>query len=379
MITLRVVVDEILAPTPSGASRYAEELTRELIRTAPASCTVEGLVAASPGSDYDRLHTLLPGLANLHKSSLARRELALAWQHGFTRLAGPGMIHAPSLLAPLSRHDRVNNTGEQVVVTIHDVIAWSHPDTMPSSHSAWQRAMAKRARKFADAIVVPSHSVAAELAEIMDFGDRIRVIPGAVSSKLSLPIDADERARALGLPDRYLVAVGSLDSRKGIASLIEALGHPDAVDLPLFVVGPPATGDTTLQSAAAAAGLAADRVTSLGVLNDADLSVALARATVFVFPSIAEGFGLPVIEAFHFGTPVVHSDAPAVVEVSDGAGLTVAVDDVSGYPERLAAAIRSVVDNPALAERMSFAGRDRAAAFSWRDSARQVWQLHADL
>ena len=117
----------------------------------------------------------------------------------------------------------------------------------------------------------------------------------------------------------------------------------------------------------------------LGFLDDADLSVALDRASVFAFPSLAEGFGLPVIEAFHFGTPVVHSDAPAVVEVSAGAGIAVGIADADGYPARLAAAIRSVVDNPALAERMSFAGRDRAAAFSWRDSARQVWQLHADL
>ena len=379
MITLRVVVDQILSTVPGGVGRYAEELTRELIATAPAGCAVAGYVSASPQADYDRLMTLLPGLAELHKSALARRELSLAWQHGFTRLPGAGMIHAPSLLAPLSRHDRVNHASDQVVVTIHDVVPWTHPDTLTKHGVVWHRAMAKRAQKYADAVVVPTHTVAAELGEILDFGDRIRVVPGAVSSKITTPVDSDDRARRLGLPDRYILTVGTLEPRKGLEPLIASLSHPDAVDLPLLIVGPEEWGDERVEQIVIDHGLAADRVRVLGFLDDADLSVALDRASVFAFPSLAEGFGLPVIEAFHFGTPVVHSDAPAVVEVSAGAGIAVEVADADGYPARLAAAIRSVVDNPALAERMSFAGRDRAAAFSWRDSARQVWQLHADL
>jgi glycosyltransferase involved in cell wall biosynthesis len=100
---------------------------------------------------------------------------------------------------------------------------------------------------------------------------------------------------------------------------------------------------------------------------------------VFVFPSLVEGFGLPVIEAFNFGTPVVHSDDAAVVEVTAGAGVVVARDDPSGYPDRLAAAISSVLTDPALSSRLGFLGRDRASAFSWTDSAEKVWQLHADL
>ena len=102
MITLRVIVDDVLAPVPTGLSRYTEDLTRALIAAAPRGAKVEGVVAASTEAEYEDLLDRLPGIT-LAKSALARRELATAWQHGFTRLSG--MVHAPSLLAPLFKHD----------------------------------------------------------------------------------------------------------------------------------------------------------------------------------------------------------------------------------------------------------------------------------
>jgi glycosyltransferase involved in cell wall biosynthesis len=205
------------------------------------------------------------------------------------------------------------------------------------------------------------------------------VIGGAVSSKLTLPVDADHRAERLGLPEKYILSVGTLEPRKGLEPLIRSLAHADSVDLPLVIVGPEGWGDLDVATLAAEAGLGEGRVRTLGFLADADLAVAIDRATVFAFPSLAEGFGLPVIEAFSFGTPVVHSDAPAVVEVAAGAGLQVEREDADGYPGRLAAAIASVVGDGGLAERLRFQGLDRAGAFSWQDSAQKVWQLHADL
>ncbi|MCU1523835.1 MAG: glycosyltransferase family 1 protein [Microbacteriaceae bacterium] len=379
MTTLRVIVDQIVAPIPGGIGRYTEELTRELIRTAPAGCDVAGIVSASPEEDYELLTTLLPDLSGLFKSTLARRELELAWQHGFTRLPGSGMLHATGLFAPLSKHDHLNNAGEQSVVTIHDVIPWTHPGALSSRRLGWYKSMAKRAHRYADAVVVPTHAVADQLAEILDFGDRIRVIGGAVSSKLTLPVDPDARAARLELPDRYLLSVGTLQPHKGIIPLIAALTRPELSGIPLLIAGPEGWNGLDIAGIAAEAGLEPDRVRSLGYLADADLAVALDRAAAFVFPSLAEGFGLPVIEAFNFGTPVVHSDDPAVVEVAGGAGVVVERNDSEGYPERLAAGIASVLDDPALTERLKYLGQDRAKAFSWADSAEKVWQLHADL
>ena len=288
-------------------------------------------------------------------------------------------MHATSLLAPLSRHDRRMVPSSQIAVTIHDAVPWTHPETLTPRGASWHRAMAKRAERYADAVVVPTHAVADELSELLDLGDRVRVIGGAVASTLRLPDDPDEAAARLGLPDRYLLAVGTLEPRKGLESLVRALALGLPEDVPLLLIGQGGWGDVDLGGVVADTGLSPDRVRALGAVSDSDLAVALDRAAVFVFPSRAEGFGLPVLEALSFGTPVVHSDVPAVTEVASGAGLEISLDDVEGFPQRLADGIRSVLDDPALAERLSVSGRDRAKAFSWRDSAEKVWQLHADL
>ncbi len=376
MTTLRVIIDEMLASSPGSVGRYTEELVRELIATAPRGCFVEAVVSASTEAEYAAIEERLPGLRALHKSALARRELQAAWQHGFTRLPGKGMVHATSLLAPLARHDRLND-GDQIAVTIHDVVAWTRPDALSPRLVSWNKSMLKRAQRYADAIVVPSHAVADQLAEIIDLGDRVRVISGAASTAVDVPDDADERAERLALPERYLLAIGGLEPRKGIDQLVAAM--PRIIDeTPLLIVGPSAD-DPDLLSAVAAAGLAAGRVRGLGTLGDHDLAVALDRATVFAYPNLEEGFGMPVLEAFSLGTPVVHSDAPALLELAVDAGVVVERGDDEGYAERLADGISSVLSNHDLAERLAYSGSDRAKAFSWRSSAEKVWQLHADL
>jgi glycosyltransferase involved in cell wall biosynthesis len=374
MTTLRVILDEM--SEDGSVARYTEELTREIIRTAPRGCYVEGFVSASTEPEYAHILERLPGLQELHKSPLARRELRAAWQHGFTRLPGSGMVHAPSPLAPLSRHDRLND-GDQVVVTFHDALAWTHPDSLSPRTVAWYKGMAKRAEKYADAIVAPSHAVADQLTEFAGFGDRIRVISGAPSSTLKVGPDASERATRLGLPDRYVLASGSLESRRGIDQLMLGMTRVDG-GVQLLLVGPSAD-DPALAALISEATIPANRVLGLGRLTDDDLAVVISRAAVFAYPNLEEGFGMPMLEAFALGTPVVHSDAPALLELSAGAGIAVARDDEAGYSERLADAINSVLADADLAQRLKYEGLDRARMFSWRSAAESVWQLHADL
>jgi glycosyltransferase involved in cell wall biosynthesis len=373
MTTLNVIVDEMLSDAASGISLYTAELAHALIEYAPPGCFVEGIVASSPESSYVKIAERLPGLSGLFKSALTRRDLTAAWQHGFTPVPS-GMVHAPSLFAPLRNHDRVNTRGNQIAVTIHNVTAWSHPELMTSRQVSWTKAMATRALKYADAVVVPTHAVAAQLGEILPFGDRIRVIGAAVRSSLSPPEDAETRAANLALPDRYLLALATGSSRSALAPLFSALGTA-STDLPLLLVG----DDADVPALGTAAGLGPERVRMLGALGDADLAVALQRATVFLHPSIVDGFGMPMLEAFRFGTPVIHSDAPALVEVSGDAGMAVASVDTGAYPARFGEAIDQILSDDTLRETLSILGADRAKLFSWRAAAEGVWQLHADL
>lgn len=380
MTTLRVIVDQMVAPVPGGIGRYAEELTRQLIATAPAGCDVEAVVSAASSEAIEVIRTLLPGLASVDRLALPRRELALAWQSGFARGASHGMVHAPSVLAPLVKHDRFQEPGRQTVVTVHDTVPWTHPETLTPRGVHFHKAMVKRAYQHADAVVVPTHAVAGALNDIHRFDERLRVIGGAPSGRLRVPVDADLRAERLGLPERYVLAVGTLEPRKGLAHLIEAMSHADAPEgVPLVIAGPDGWGDVDVAETAHGFGLPQGRVKVLGRVDDADLAVAYDRATVFVFPSLAEGFGLPVIEAMSLGTPVIHSDDPAVREVASDAGVSVSLEPRASYPERLAQAMFQVVNDPLLASQLSFAGPDRARMFDWRDSATETWQLHADL
>ena len=206
------------------------------------------------------------------------------------------------------------------MVTIHDAVPWTHPDTLTPRGVRWHRAMAERAAGHADAIVVPTRAVADELERHLTLRSPVTVTGLGVSGRLALPADAGERARRLGLPEGpFLLSLATLEPRKGLDVLVDALARPEAPDVPLLLVGQAGWGDVDPEAFAAGAGLTAGRVRPLGRLSDTDLAVVLDRATALVVPSRAEGFGLPVLEAMAAGTAVVTSDAPALVEVGGGA------------------------------------------------------------
>ena len=127
-------------------------------------------------------------------------------------------------------------------------------------------------------------------------------------------------------------------------------------------------------TAAWAAGVDPARIHTVGRVSDLDLAALLASASALIVPSRAEGFGLPMVEAMAAGVPVVHSDAPALVEVAGGAGLVVPVGDVPA----LAEAARAASTDAALADRLRSAGTLRSAEFTWAAAAARTWDLHMD-
>ncbi len=373
MTALRIILDPIVAPQPDESGRYAFELTRELIATAPSGVAVEGAIASSPSSVYERLERELPGLAELHKSALDPVALRRLWRRGVGFSHG-GMVHAHDLLAPLARHDHDANPGVQTVVTVHDTLAWTAPSWLGKGEAAWRVAMLRRAERFADAIIVPNHTVADALHDFGSFRDRIRVIAGGTrlaSAKLSAKPTI---SNSLELPERYLLTAGSGSARRSLMPLLKGLSRTDGPEIPLVLLGL-----TDVDAACNAAGLDRDRVIVMNS-NDRDVVGAVfAGASLYVHPGPADGFGLSILDAMAAGVPVVHGDEQELVELTADAALVVSRKDVAGFTASLAQHLDALLDDAQTMERMRFSGRDRARFFNWQDAAEKVWQLHADL
>jgi len=172
-----------------------------------------------------------------------------------------------------------------------------------------------------------------------------------------------------------VLSLATLEPRKGLDVLIDALATIGAAAPQLLLVGQSGWGGVDPAAAASRAGLPPGRLRLLGRLGDPELGVVLRRATLLVAPSRAEGFGLPVAEAMAVGTPVVCSDAPALVEVAGGAAAVVPRGDAG----TLAATIAKLLDDPAERDRMALAGRSRAVAFDWDRVAERAWALYRSL
>lgn len=363
MTRVGFLVEQCLAPVPGGTARYARELAAALAAGAPEGFAVEGWTAlhASPAA------AVVPGVAGPHRLPLGRRALIAAWERGVGPVPRADLVHAPTLLVPPRR-------GTPLVATIHDAVPWTHPETLTQRGVAWHRRMGARVAASADLVIVPTRAVAAELASFLDLGDRVRVV-GEGADSLAVPGDAAERRAALGVEGPYLFSLATLEPRKGLDVALSALAEAGAPDLPLVVVGQPGWGGVDLDTTADALGLHPGRVRALGRVSDADLAAVFAGALALVAPSRAEGFGLPVAEAMALGVPVVCSDAPALVEVTGGAALTVPVDDVVALAEALAA----VVSDAALRARLVAAGRERAAGMTWAAAASATWAAYREV
>lgn len=364
---LVVLLEQLLAPVPGGTGRYSRELTTALAATAPAGWTVGSAVARHA----DPTAAIIPGVEGPYRLPLPRRALIAAWESGVPLWPGGDTVHAPTPLAPPG-----SRPGRELVVTVHDTVPWTHPEALTCRGARWHRRMIGRAGRRAEALVVPTAAVGDELTWLVPCQAPVHVVGEGITAVVTrLPGDAGDIATRLGLPPRYVLAVGTVEPRKGIDTLLAALATPHAPDLPVVLAGQPGWGGVHPAELARSAGLDPRRVHLLGRISDPELAVVLHRAAVLAAPSLAEGFGLPVLEAMAVGVPVVHSDAPALVEVAGGAGVTFP----RGDPAALAAALRAVLLDAGKAQAMAAAGRLRAERFSWKRTAERVWSVHLEL
>ena len=363
MPVLDVVVEQLLAPVPGGTGRYARQIAAALARHAPDGWRVRTLTAWH--RDVSAAH--IPEIGAPHRLPAGHRVLAEAWMRGLPPTPRATSVHGATPLMP--------TRARRGAVTVHDVVPWTHPETLTPRGVAWHRRIIERSVAAGFEVVVPTRAVGDALTEIFpQLRSRLQVIGHGVTS-LPVPGDAADRRVRLGLPERYLVTVATLEPRKGLDVLIAALAVGEPGVPPVVAVGQPGWGGVSLAGSAAAAGLAADRVIGVGRIDDADLAAVLDGATALVAPSRAEGFGLPVLEAMAAGLPVICSDDAALVEVAGGAAVVVP----RGQAEPLAQAMAAVCDDADRRARLRAAGLLRAADFSWQDAAERLWRVHRRL
>jgi glycosyltransferase involved in cell wall biosynthesis len=281
------------------------------------------------------------------------------------RLADADIIHAPLPAVP-------PREGQPLVVTVHDAGFELFPGTYPRRGRRFHQLGVAAAARRADLIIAVSESAATEIVDHTPIRrGQIRVVPNGIDHVRAAPADV---ARALeefglsGLP--YVLWVGSLEPRKNLVTLVNAFAAL-ADDGPsthrLVLVGPSGwmQGDALPAGTVAALG---DRVRALGRVSDDDLRALYAGADLFAFPSLHEGFGLPVLEAMVQATPVVCADIPALREVAGSAARFVAPRDVAGWAQ----ALRQLLKEEAIRLELAEAGRIRADAFSWERTVKET-------
>ena len=249
-----------------------------------------------------------------------------------------------------------------VVAVVHDVAFRRHPEFFSAFERTWMRRTIPFTMRRAAGIVTVSSFSRDEI--VACFGiDPAKI---AIAHEAADPIFARPPSVSSGVEAPYVLAVGNLQPRKNLAVLIRAMRELD-VPHRLVIAGQPSFGADTLRRDAADLERSG-RVRFIGFVPDERLVALVAGATAFAFPSVYEGFGLPVVEAMAAGTPVMVSDIPVMREIAGDAALRLPPHD----PGAWARAIGDLATDPDLRARLAEAGRRRAADFSWGRTAEMV-------
>jgi glycosyltransferase involved in cell wall biosynthesis len=353
---------QLLGPVPGGVGRYVAELARHLpavaarhggrVRFVTGRHPAGALAAA--GLDPEATTTLaLPG-----------RVLNRTW----VRLRSPGLparlleaadvVHATSAAVPPAG-------SRPLIVTVHDLGFHHHPEAYPAAGRAWHERSMRLTADEAALILVPSAATAADCTELYGVeADRIVVTPLGAG-----PVPGDQPATRkllaeLGVPGPFLLAVGTLEPRKNLPRLLAAFAAAELPGHHLVVAGAPGWG--------APLGTVPPRVVLAGRVPDPVLRGLYELTDGLAYPSLYEGFGLPVIEAMAAGTPVLTSTTSSLPEVAGDAALLVDPADM----DAIAAGLNRLVTDQELRRRLEAAGPARAARFTWAACAEATWAAY---
>lgn len=280
------------------------------------------------------------------------------WEQGvLPRLTRGGLLWSPCNTGPLAVRRQV--------VTIHDCAFVDCPEGFSRAFGAWYRWLIPRLVRRVRRIIAVSQFTASRLAELCGLkASRIDVIPNGVDSQFhsAVPEVVDELRRRLALPERYVLSVGTLEPRKNLSRLLASWEHLPAE---LRDVGLVLAGAKGRQFRSAGIEQLPAGVHLTGYVEDADLPALYSGAEAFIYPSLYEGFGMPVLEAMSCGTPVICSRSTSLPEVAGDAALLVDPCDV----ECIADAISRLLTDAELRRAIRTRGLERARKFSWDQAA----------
>jgi glycosyltransferase involved in cell wall biosynthesis len=266
-----------------------------------------------------------------------------------------------------------------LVVTVHDAGFALFPESYPRRGLRFHQRALERTSERADLVITVSQAALEEVAAHSPISrDRLRVVYQGVDHQRAAAAEIEPvllRHRLADAP--YVLWVGSLEPRKNVDALVKAflvLAESNAVPHRLVLVGPLGWLHQGLISDRER-GLLGDRLRALGAVSDDELRALYAGADLFAFPSLHEGFGLPVLEAMAQGTPVACSDIAALAEVSGGASVLLPPTDIGAW----ATAIADITSDAARRATLAAAGYERAGQFSWERTARETHAIYEEL
>ena len=246
------------------------------------------------------------------------------------------------------------------IVTIHDIAFMYSPERF-TSHGVKVMTRGLERCRSADLIMCPTEVTRGELIDVGFAANTIRVVPWGVNAVLADAKPSEQTRRPYSLPDEFVLFVGTVEPRKNLAALAAATAM---IDMPLVIAGAPGWGDAAVPPNA--------DIRFLGHVPADVLSALYVTASVFAYPSLHEGFGLPVLEAMAHGAPVVTSRGTATEEVAGGAAVLVDPADV----ESIAAGLRTAFDDAPELVRL---GTNRAAACSWENTAEATVECYREV